>query len=169
MAIITIQEFIDSRTKDGGDPLLDFKWHCVSLPFGGKTDYVESVNLPFPSLNMKPMFGGAAFSQYPGFLEISAFDIVFYEDSRARSRQYIQEWQAKIRDPIDCFYYLPIDYKRDIEVELLDTRNQPVMQAVLKGCWPAQSNGWDLKYDSAGRLTVQQNFAIDKVEYSFLV
>lgn len=167
MAIVTIQEFIENRKGDK-EPLFEFKWHCLSLPFNGDVTYVESVGLPFPSINVKPMFGGATYSYYPGFLEISAFDITFYEDQRARSRQYVQNWQNKIIDPIEKFYYMPIDYKRDIEVELLNNQNQPIMRARLKGCWPTQSSNWDLRYDGNGRITVQQNFSTDGVEYEFI-
>lgn len=164
MAIITLQEFIERR-KDDREPLLNFKWHCVSLPFDFDTDYVESVNLPFPSLNVKPLFGGAKTTYYPGFLELSAFDVTFYEDSAARTRRFLKMWQERIRDPKDGFYYLPPNYKRDMVFELLDTRNQPVMTAKMKGCWPTQSNAWDLVSNGSERLTVQQNFATDGMEY----
>ena len=56
MSRYDIDEFVKRRDGDRS-PLHDWKWHCVSLPYGADTDYVESVSLPFPSFNIKPLFG----------------------------------------------------------------------------------------------------------------
>ncbi len=164
MTSLTLSEFISRRSGDR-EPLLDFKWFCETMPFGFDTDYVETIDLPFPSLNVKPMFVAAKNVYFPGFLELSAFDIVFYEDSRARSRQYLREWQERIRDPSNGAYYLPTNYKRDIDVALQDTTGAVIMRVRLKNCWPTQSGNWSLQNGGGQRLTVQQNFATDGVEY----
>jgi len=163
MALLTREQFTHRpKTKD---PLLSFKWHCVSLPFAMDTTDVESVSLPFPSLNVKPVFGAGKFTYYPGFLELSSFDITFYEDSLASSRRALMAWQERIRHPVEGYYYLPANYKRNIEFELMDTTGKAILSVVLKNCWPTQTNNWDLSYTEDGRLTVQQNFALDGMEY----
>lgn len=164
MAILTLSEFNERRLGDR-EPLLDFKWHCLSMPFGFDTDYVETIGLPFPTLAVKEMYGAANSTFYPGAMSVAAFDITFYEDSKARSRNYLRMWHERIRHPSEGYYYLPSNYKRDIEVELLDTQNKPVLGVRLKGCWPTQSNAWDLTSNGNGRLTIQQNFAVDGMEY----
>lgn len=163
--ILTLSEFIGRRSGDR-EPLLDLNWYCLELPFGGDVDYVETVNLPFPSLNMKPIFAGSKFLQYPGFLEVSAFDITFYEDKAVRSRKYIKAWQERIRNPNDGTYYLPANYKRDMKFVLTDGRGStPILTVTLQDCWPTMSSGWDLSNNGGQALKVQQNFACDGVEY----
>lgn len=164
MAILTLKEFAERTSTEKGSPLLAFKWHCVSLPFDYDTTYVETVSLPFPSLNVKPVFEGGRYTNYPGFLELSAFDITFYEDSKASSKQYLKTWQEKVRHPVEGYYYLPGNYKRDMIFELLNTKGDPVMRVKLKNCWPTTSNNWELS-SANERLTIQQNFSTDSMEY----
>lgn len=162
MPILTLEEFTQRRTGDR-EPLLDLYWYCDDLPFDGDKDYVETANIPFPSLNMKPLFVGSQFEQYPGFLEISAFDLTFYEDVRVRSRKWVMNWQARIRDPESRTYFLPSSYKRDMTFCLTDgtTRDTPIFTVTLKNCWPTMSNGLDLSNNGGNPLKLQQNFACD--------
>lgn len=169
MAWLNLEEFIERRSGDR-EPLLDLYWHCMLLPFGGDTDYVETVNIPFPSINMKPLFGGGAFVQYPGFQEIAAFDITFYEDVAVRSRRYILNWQSKIRDPNTGAYGLPMNYKRNMSFVLMSGRGAsnaeakvPVMTVTLKNCWPTTSNSLDLVNTGGQPLKLQQNFATEGI------
>jgi hypothetical protein len=164
MSILTIEEFSERRQGDR-EPLLNFKWHCLTMPFDFDTDYVENANIPFPSLNVKEIMEAGKKTYYPGFLELSSFDLTLYEDVSARSRKYIQKWQERIRHPTEGYYYLPSNYKRDIEFELLNNQNQVVLTVRLLDCWPTQGNAWELVPNGGDRLTVQQNFATDGMEY----
>lgn len=164
--ILTIDEFISKREGDQG-PLWDWKWHCTSLPFGFRTDYVETVSLPFPSFNVKPLFGGGTFTYYPGFEEISAFDMQLYEDQKVRAIEWLTMWKGRIRDPDTGAYFLPTNYKYDIGIELLNDKNQSVVKATLKNCWPTQKGNWDLTNSSTnGILKVHQNFSCDGIKFS---
>lgn len=161
-----IQTFIERRQGDR-TPLTDWKWRCSSLPFGMDTDYVETVSLPFPSFNIKPLFGAGTFSYYPGFEEISAFDVQLYEDESLRSLKWLTNWKGKIRNPETGAYFLPTNYKYDLEFELLGTRNNVVLKAKAINCWPSQKGNWDLTNTSTnGLLKVHQNFSCDGVKLS---
>lgn len=164
MAVMTMKSFAKRFSDASHSPLLAFKWHCVSLPFKYDTTYVETVSLPFPSINVKPVFEGGRYTNYPGFLEIAAFDITFYEDTRANTKRWLKMWQEKIRHPVEGYYYLPGNYKRDMIFELLNTKGDPVMRVKMKNCWPTTSNNWELS-SASERLTIQQNFSTDGMEY----
>lgn len=164
MSRYDIDEFVKRRDGDRS-PLHDWKWHCVSLPYGADTDYVESVSLPFPSFNIKPLFGAGTFSYYPGFEEIQAFDIQFYEDESLRTMKWLTSWKERIRDPDVGAFYLPTNYKQDLEFELLNNANQRIMTAVCKNAWPSTKQSWELNYTSTnGMLKVHQNFSVDSVK-----
>jgi len=167
VGVLTLDEFIVRRSGDR-EPLFNFQWYCMGLPFGGEADYVETINLPFPSLNMKPVFGAGIYAQFAGFQEISAFDITFHEDVSLRTRKWLAGWLSLIRNQDTGAYGLPSAYKRDISIALYSGRGptkdqavKPVARATLLNCWPVQSGPWDLTNTGAEALKVQQNFATD--------
>lgn len=166
MGRLTLEEFVAKRTGDR-EPMLDLNWYCLSLPFGLDLSYVETVSLPFPSMNMKPQFYGGRFLQFPGFQEISAFDITFYEDVRMRSRKWAMEWQRRIRDPATGAYFLPQNYKRDMKFALIDgtSNNTPIMTVTMRACWPTTPNAIDLSNTGGQPIKLQLNFATDGMEY----
>lgn len=167
MPILTFDEFVARRSGDRS-PMLDFYWYCIELPFDGDPDYVETVSLPFPSINMKPLFMAGRFEQYPGFMELSAFDITFYEDVRMRSHHWVKEWQDRIVDPDTGAYSLPGAYKRNMRFALTDgtTTDTPILTVTLEGTWPTTTSPIDLTNAGGQALKVQQNFALDRVRFS---
>lgn len=165
MSRYDIDTFIERRDGDRS-PIHDWKWHCTSLPYGFDTDYVEQVNLPFPSFSVKPLFGAGTFSYYPGFMEISAFNMEFHEDITLRTTTWLTQWRERIRDPKNGAYYLPKNYKEDLNFELLDDKNNTILKVVAKNCFPTQANDWNLNYTSTnGLLKVGVNFSTDRIEH----
>lgn len=164
MSRYDIDEFV--RRRDGDrSPIHDWKWHCTSLPYGMDTDYCESVSIPFPSFNIKPLFGAGTFSYYPGFLEIQAFDCQFHEDEALRTSKWLSMWKERIMDPENGAFYLPTNYKMDLEFELLDNKNQSILSILCKNCWPSTKQNWDLTYTSTnGLIKVHQNFSTDGIK-----
>ena len=166
MPILSLDEFTKARSGDRS-PLLDFYWYCVELPFDLDPSYVETVSLPVPSINMKPVFMGARFRQYPGFRELSAFDITFYEDVSLRTHRWIEDWRNRIMDPETGTYFLPGNYKRNMKFALTDgrTTDTPVMTVTLVDVWPTTTSAFELQNAGGQPIKVQQNFAIDDVIY----
>jgi hypothetical protein len=166
MARYDIDEFIKRRAGDR-QPIHDWKWHCVSLPYGMDSDYCESVSIPFASFNLKPLFGAGTFSYYPGFEEIQAFDCQFHEDEKLRTSAWLQMWKERIRDPENGAFYLPTNYKQDMEFELLSGDNNRILTMKCKNCWPSTKQNWELNYTSTnGLLKVHQNFSTDGIKLS---
>ncbi len=165
MGGITFDEFLNARSGDK-EPLLDFKWVCIEIPYGLDPTYVETVDLPFPSINIKQgLFGAGTFTYYPGFQEISAFDVQLYEDSRARSLKWAKDWQERIRDPRNGAFYLPTNYKQDIKFRLFDTTGATVVTVTCLNCWPTTKGAWNLTNTGTGQaLKVHINFATDGLE-----
>lgn len=161
MAIYDIAEFINRRDGDRA-PVHDWKWVCTSLPFGMDSDYCESVNIPLPSFNQKPLFGAGTFTFYPGFEEVSAFDCEFYEDISMRTSTWLEMWRHMIRNPETGAFSLPTRYKRDMTFDLVNDSNTPILTIVARNCWPTTIGPWNLNYTGGnGLLKVQQNFSTD--------
>lgn len=148
------------------DPLLDFKWACTSLPLGHDPTYVEEVDLPFQQISPKEgLFGAGQYTFHPAFQDISAFDITFYEDSQLNTSKWLQTWFERIRRPSDGAYYLPTNYKFDIQLELMDTTGATVGRVTLINVWPTARGNWPLSYSGNDRLKVQQNFSVDRMVF----
>lgn len=154
------------RQSKNLDPLLDFKWACVSLPLGHDVSYVEEVDLPWPEISPKDgLFGAGTYTYYPSFEDINAFDITFYEDSKLNTTKWLMEWFERIREPKTGAYYLPRNYKFDIVVELMDTTGKTIGVATLQNVWPTSKGNWPLTYTGGERIRVQQNFSIDSLKF----
>ena len=168
MSVDVSIQVLQRRMDAALDPLLSFKWVCTELPYGMDPTYVEEVSMPFLTIQPKEgLFGAGTYSYYPGFEDISAFDVTFYEDSVMTTTKWLKEWKERIRRPSDGCYYLPGYYKQNIVVKMMDTTGKVIATVTLKNCWPTGRSNWDLNYTSDGRLTVQQNFSVDDQEVEF--
>lgn len=151
------------------DPMLQFKWVALSLPFDMPGEYMETIDLPFN--NVAPSEGvyiGGRFMYFPGTHTVSAFSASFYEDRNAKALKWIQEWKSKIKNFQTGAYGLPADYKRDIVVRQLDQKNEPIFDVRLIDCWPADTSPLSMSYtDGSGRVVIQQNFSVDDQQITF--
>lgn len=156
------------------DPQLNFKWVVMSsMPdVGGvslPTEYVESVDIPFGNIQVaEGVFNCGSMTYFPGFHDTSAFGLVLYEDDQATALHYILNWKANVKNYATGAYKLPKQYKRDLRVRLLDTKNIGVVDFILEGIWPADTSNYSLQYTSSERLVVSQNFSIDNVQVKLL-
>lgn len=167
MSKVSLDEFIAMTTGEGREPMLSFYWLCLDLP-GHDPRYVESISLPFPSISPKEgLFGAGKYSYYAGFLNVSAFDMVFYEDSKLSTVKWLRKWQERIRNPATGAFYLPTYYKENLLIELKNTKGESIAQVKLLNVWPTQMSNWDLTYTGGDRIKVQQNFSVDDVVFVF--
>lgn len=165
------------------DPLLSFKWVCLLLPFQDITrmrpEYVEAIDLPFNNVGVaQSVYTGGGFTMYPTSHTISTLSLTFYEDRFGTAGAYIQYWKSLIKNFATGEYGLPHSgkstssskpgYKQDILVALLDQRNEKVVTARVKDVFPSDTQAMSLNYtDGSGRITIQQTFSVDDIEYSY--
>ncbi len=151
------------------DPLLAFKWVAKYLPFDLPPEYMAAIELPFNNISISEgQHVGARFIYHPGTHTVSSVSATFYEDRKGTSSSWLNYWKSQVKDFESGAYRLPSRYKRNIIVSLLDQKNDVVITAKLIGCWPADTNPFSLNYtDGSGRITNQQTFSVDNVQYSF--
>lgn len=155
-----------SRMLNRPDPLLSWRWVAKSVPFGSEfgidPSYVETFEIPFNNIKSDPAFFGGGYQYFPGFHDVSAFNVTFYADSRGLTIRYLMYWKSKVKNFDTGIYALPPEYKRNWNVALLDPAGEEVLEVELQGCWPADTGQLSLNYDDgSGRLTLNQNFSVD--------
>jgi hypothetical protein len=169
MVDTSIQRFLKARARSK-EPALPFKWIVKSLPYGLDPAYVEEVQIPWTKLDIKDgLFGAATYSYYPGFSSTDQFNITFYEDSASTVTNWVLAWMRRIKNFEQGWYYLPPNYKENIEVTVLDTRNSPIMEIKMLNVWPIVRDPWALTYsDHTGHLRINQNFSVDSQEIKII-
>jgi hypothetical protein len=145
-------------------PLPTFRWYCNSLPFDMDGNYVESISLPWPTLDVAdPLFGGSTFFHYPGMYRMDNFSMVLYEDEKLTTTIWLQAWMALIRDPKTGAYSLPSAYKKPISLTLVDSEEKEITSIQLNGCWPTQMGNFEFNYTESGRITINVTFSVDSL------
>lgn len=157
------------------DPLLNFRWIVETVPFGEGTDaagrgfkvgpeYVETFELTFNNVKVDGVFFGGGYNYFPGFHDVSAFNITFYGDSGGNVLRWLNHWKSQVKDFNTGLYNLPPAYKRDWVIILLDAQGNDVASYQCSGSWPADTGQLTLDYnDGNGRISLNQNFSVDNV------
>lgn len=168
MPELTLNNLIEAFNEPGRGPLLSFKWAVRAFPDidGVETIpnyYCETVNLPFSQVQEKTKVIAATNIFLAGLSQIQSFDMEMYEDEQARTLKYITGWHSLIQNPFTGGYYPALNYKKDIIVTLFDTRNEAILDVMLKNAWPLGTQNWALQYSSSERVKNNVNFACDAV------
>lgn len=151
------------------DPLLTFRWIVETIPFGDGfevgPEYVETFELTFNNVKTEGVFFGGGYNYFPGFHDVSAFNITFYADAKGNVLRWINHWKNQVKDFSTGLYNLPPQYKRDFVIILIDAAGNDVASYKCGGCWPADTSQIALDYnDGSGRVLLQQNFSVDDVQ-----
>lgn len=157
-----------SKILNRPDPLLSFKWVSPLLPFDLPTDYLESIDVPFNNIKVgDSTYGGSGYTYFPGAHDAEGFNATFYMDSLGLSLKWIESWKNKVKDFDTGAYNMPSTYKQKWKVQLLDTKNDVVIEAEMSGVWPAVTSNFSLNYTDNGRLVLTQAFSLDDVKILF--
>lgn len=154
------------RALSRPDPLLTWKWVTKAVPFGEMFDvdnsYVETFELPFNNVKAEAVFNSAGYNYFPGFHDVSAFNVTFYGDCRGNTLKWLMYWKKQVKSFETGIYNLPAAYKRTWTVQLLNPMGDTVVEIDLEGCWPADTGQVSLNYDDGtSRISFNQNFSVD--------
>lgn len=150
------------------DPLLTFRWEVADVPdgesYGVNSSYIEGIEVPFNNVRTTGVFMGGTYKYFPEFHDRSPINVVFYADSEGRALKYLMAWKQQVKDFKSGKYNLPVEFKKDMTLHLLNTRGERVIIVTYIGMWPADTNPVSLDQDGTGRITFSQTFSIDDVE-----
>lgn len=154
-----------SRGLSRPDPLMNFRWVTKMIPSVGQNyigpEFIQNVEIPFSNVAAESIFFCGAFKYFPGFSDISAFNISFYGDSKGLALRYILHWKSLVKDFTTGIYNLPPQYKRSWNFILIDANGNDVVEVELQGCWPADTGSVPLSYESSEAIVWNQNFSTD--------
>ena len=165
---------IGALIKERADPLMAWEWRLKDshflLPNGNRgvpASYIETIDLPFNNINVEDgLFGGGSYTYFPGFHDVSAFSVTFYEDNKAATLKFIKEWKALIKDFNTGFYNPPSKFKlQKLPVVLMDSKGNTILEVELQGIWPAETGNLSLDTASTNRVQITQTFSIDDIRY----
>ena len=168
------------------DPLLSFKWMLADTTFPSFTpadqtgqltgtpislprSYLEGIDLPFNNIEQgeSVYFQGGKIS-FPGAHALGpTVSMTLYEDNDALTMKWLTAWKSNIKNFTDGTYFMPTQYKRDINLSMLNTKNDIVLNAKLIGLWPSDTTALQLGYGSGERLVMTQGFSIDRIIYTW--
>lgn len=157
-----------------GEPLFDYNY-VVALPsitsdkYGNFAEIVgnrcSSVNIPFRTFNAEEIQTANQKRYYAGLSEISNVDMEFYEDINMITTIYFLAWQYKIREKHNGNMYntLPSNYKRHVEVYIIDNAGYLNASFILKGAFPLSVEPIQLGNEGQN-ISIRVSLQVDEVD-----
>lgn len=122
----------------------------------------DQIELVHRSIAPQPRFVGSTHQSYPTTSDVSSFSMSFYEDENYTATKYLYAWQALVIDEFGV-HGMPVDYKKDILLEMYSITDQKGFTARILGTWPSNVGNFSLSYNESGRLVVSCTFSADRV------
>lgn len=161
------------------DPLLSYSWYCVLpdiAPLGGGPVtlpwyYVEEATPPFRNIGVRSVFFESRQKHFADSYTIDSLRLALYSDSTAKSLAYFQAWQGAVIAPTTAStastsgggYGRAKDYKKTIQIFLLDVNKAQVVKIEYVECWPTNLDALTLDSGSSTRLLNQIQFSVGDV------
>lgn len=157
------------------DPMLTFKWIPKVIvgpqPDLIDTSYVEQISLPMTNVSSATALIGGSYDHFPEFDDTSPFSVSFYSDCEGRALAYLWAWKNQVKRMSGGLYNLPHGpngFKYSWPIQVLNTKGEPVVEALIKGVWPTDTTPLEFSQDGSSRIILSQTFCADSVDYNFL-
>jgi hypothetical protein len=145
------------------EPYWSYRWTAL-IP-GFYRLYVEACDLPiFRTYSTNTVVRASRTFVYAGVSEgATSFSMSFFEDQELRTLDFLRTWNSEIQDQETGEYYLPYNYKRDMQVDLQSIEGNVIKTIKLLGCFPANVSPYPLQSATAERVIVQATFSADGI------
>lgn len=133
--------------------------------------YVEDATCPFRQYSQISIFREGRERHYPSRYSVGNLRLGLYADTRNVSLQYLQAWQATVLNPFASQYSevlgggwnRPTDYKRPINIYMLDPDKNVLMNIQYVECYPLDISPYALVSSSSERIIHQVDFSVGDV------
>lgn len=166
-----------------GDALQNWCWYAVlpevtnrsAFSFGRLQPsiaipwyYIQTANLPRRDISTDSTQTNGHQRYYPSAYAVPELQLGFFMDTKNKAQQYLTAWESQILgtdDPSDTLnqgmWGLPAEYKKDINIMLLDTVKREMLNVKYVRCWPVGLDALDLTSDTAAALVQNVRFMVE--------
>ncbi len=146
------------------DPLMGYMW-CAFIDAGPEDsiDYVwiEEVQTPATTFEPKPIFRNGKIHHYAAAYSADQMSVKLFTESSGKAFAYVHSWINQIKST-DGYFSLPVAYKRDVTVYIMDPMYNNVVTYQYKGCWPTSAESYQLSSQS-NLLETTLSLSVDEV------
>lgn len=151
------------------DPILAIDWIAVVIDnqllntnYQMPWYYIDEIQIPTQALAPEKRRVNGLERNYVSYYESMTSTVKFYTDVSGKTFNYANQWmRSSFRT--DNFFGLPGDYKKDIQIYILDASRQCVVDFRLKGCFPTTWNEYSLGQTGSETLVTSLSITVDEV------
>lgn len=155
---------ISLAQKVFGDPALSCRYFIPLLPFAIPSILASEVSVPFRSIAFGQHQANATTYNFPESFDCPDLTISIPENKQYEVAKGYMQWSDMTIDK-DGFFYLPIDYKKDVAIFLLDNAYPKVVKTVLcKNCSPTGMQPHQYSNSGSEALVTELNLKVDRIE-----
>lgn len=151
----------------GFSPLNGVLSPSVSLPWY----YVQTSNLPQRVVTADSVNMNGHPVHFPESYSVPNLTLGLFMDSSNKAHQWLKAWQGQIlgdADPTSAMnqgmWGLPAQYKKTINIVLLDVKKKQMLNVRYINCWPSDPSALDLVSGAAEALVQNVTFMVEDIE-----
>ena len=151
------------------DPILSIDWIAVVIDnqllntnYQMPWYYIDEIQVPTQALATENRRVNGLERNYVSYYQSLTTSAKFYTDISGKTFNYANQWiRSAFRT--DNFFGLPSDYKKDIQIYILDSTRKCVVDFRLKGCFINSWESYQLTQTGSEHLVTSLNLQVDEV------
>lgn len=153
------------------DPLLSIDWTATIVDSGGtgcpiEDIYIEALQTASLRFDNKSVYRQGTTVNYAAGLSIDNANLVLHNDRSGKALKLASSWFNSVFDFRTRNFRMPIEYKKDVIVFLLDSKGFPVCRIDLVGCYPVSLNSTNLEATGSNLIPVTLDLSVDHCFFS---
>ena len=163
---------VSTELEQRMDPVTNFEWIAmvVNKSPGAKDElpwyYIDEISVPLPNFGSTQKYVEGKDKKYADMFTINTCTIKVYTDVSGLAFNFCNMWCKSIyRD--DNLYQMPLAYKKDIYVFILDPTRKIVVNMQLLGCWPSAWADYQLTSGAAEALGTSLTLSVDDFKMNY--
>lgn len=147
-----------------GDPALSCRYFIPVMPFDIPSILTSEVSVPFRSISYGQHQANATTYNFPESFDCPDLTISIPENRKYFVSKGYLAWSDMTID-VNGFFYLPIDYKKDVAIYLLDVAKPEVIKTVLcKNCSPTGLQPHQYSNSGSEAIVTEISLKVDRIE-----
>ena len=123
--------------------------------------YVVGGEFTHPFIDTEGRFHSGSFVYYPQQNNINAISMNFIETEDYDILEYMYRWRNLVVSEEDGTYGASKDYKKLVELTMLNNMGKEALKIVYKGIWPTETGNLSVSGSEENFVTIEQTFSTD--------